>query len=309
MRDIGISWGDLEKYIEDNIYTLPGIFDHREKLTILLTGSRAIGRYSENSDVDIDIVCPRNSYNQIQAEMFKRNLTGNIHNAFYRLPEVGWDKYFGERTGQPHFTITPIDIIEKDINEYQDTALWIWTNALIIQDPNNQFKNIINKFDGYPEDILKQKIKYRYLLASYWLIDGYPHNHSKNEELFSAVLSLINGIHELYRFFFIIEGKPYPYSEKLPSFVAETKLGKRFKPFLDKIFNMTIGLEQGDKNVWERLDKAIELILYGNISRESVEFFDACDEAVIEAGIDEAWVKSGYDNVDELLRGELGPIP
>lgn len=207
MRDIGISWGGLEKYIEDNIYTLPGIFDHREKLTILLTGSRAIGRYSENSDVDIDIVCPRNSYNQIQAEMFKRNLTGNLHNAFYRLPEAGWDKYFGERI------------------------------------------------------------------------------------------------------FFIIEGRSFPYSEKLPSFVAETKLGKRFKPFLDKILNMAIGLEQGEKSIWERLDKAIELILYGNISQESIEFFDACDKAVIEAGIDEAWVKSGYDNVDELLHGKLGPIP
>ena len=63
------------------------------------------------------------------------------------------------------------------------------------------------------------------------------------------------------------------------------------------------------ENAWERLDRAIELLLYGDVSPESVEFFDACDEAMIMAGIEEGWVKSGYDNIDELLSGKLGPLP
>jgi len=39
------------------------------------------------------------------------------------------------------------------------------------------------------------------------------------------------------------------------------------------------------ENVWERLDRAIELLLYGDVSPEFVEFFDVCDEAMIMAGM------------------------
>ncbi len=127
--------------------------------------------------------------------------------------------------------------------------------------------------------------------------------------MFSAALSILNGIHELYRFFFIVEGKPYPYSEKLSIYKTETELGKRFKPFIDKILDLVVGRGQVSENAWERLDKAIELILYGDVSTESVEFFDACDNAIIEAGVEEEWVKAGYDNIDELLYGKLGPLP
>ncbi|SCG82443.1 hypothetical protein DW1_0835 [Proteiniborus sp. DW1] len=79
------------------------------------------------------------------------------------------------------------------------------------------------------------------------------------------------------------------YSEKLLLHAIETKLGRRFKPFIDKILDLVIGRGQVPENTWERLDKAIELILYGDVSPESVEFFDACDNAIIEAGIEEKW--------------------
>lgn len=309
MLNIGVSWESLGRYIEDNIFTLPGIESHRDKLTVVLTGSRAIGTYTDSSDADIDVICSKEDYDFIQAEMYKRKLTPNIKQGFYNLPKENWDKYFGEGVGRPHFTITPIDVIKRQIEEYQDTPLWIWSNALVMNDPNNQFRNIIDKFQGYPQDVLIKKIKYRYLLSSYWFIDGYPHNHSRNEDLFSASLSLLKGIHELYRLFYILEGKPYPYTEKLALYVTETKLGQRFKPFLDRIVNMVIGVDEKGLSSWERLDKAIELILYGNISPEANQLSDACDASMIDVGVEEDWVKAGYDNIDELLYGELGPTP
>lgn len=309
MKDIGVQWTDLQKFIEDIIYTLPGIKNHKEKLTVLLTGSRAIGTYSKNSDVDIDVICTKETYNLIQKEMFDKGLTPNINQSFYYLPENDWDIYFGKDVAQPHFTITPIDIIEKQFRKYDDIPLWIWSNALIINDPNNQFEKIVSSFKSYPENILKTKVKYRYMLLSYWLIDGYPHHHSRNEEMFIASMSILNGIHELYRFFYLVEGKPYPYSEKLSLYVDRTKLGKRFRPFLDKITNLVLGHEVTEMDVWKRFDKAIELILYGDESPESNELYEACDKAMIDIGIDEKWVESGYDNIDELLHGDLGPVP
>jgi hypothetical protein len=309
LKDIGVNYTSLNRYINDNIYTLPGIDNHQDKLTVLLTGSRAFGKYTHSSDVDIDVLCTREVYNLIQAEMLKRDFTTSIDQAFYNLPKTGWEQYFGPGVERPHFTITPIEEVKRQIEEYQDIPLWVWSNALILNDPRDQFKDIIDNFHKYPEDILKTKIKYRYLLSSYWLIDGYPHNHAKDADFLSAAMALLNGIHELYRFFFLVEGKPYPYSEKLSLYVTETKLGKRFKPFTDRIINMVVGYDQDEKDVWKRLDRAIELILYGNISPESNQLFDACDEAMIDAGIEEPWVKSSYDNIDDLLLGRLGPIP
>jgi len=309
MIDIGLKWDDLERYIIEQIYTLPGIDNHEEELSVLLTGSRAINAYSKNSDVDLDVICSKETFEKIQKEMYRKGLTPNINQAFYYLPEKGWEKYFGDDVGRPHFTITSLDVIENQISNYEDVPTWIWTNAVVINDPNDQFKDIVGKFKGYPHEILEKKIKYRYLLASYWLIDGYPHHHKKDEDIFPAMLSILNGIHELYRFFYIVEGKPYPYSEKLSLYVIETKLGSKFKLFIDRIINMVVGIGCERENAWERLDRAIELLLYGDVSPESVEFFDACDEAMIMAGIEEGWVKSGYDNIDELLSGKLGPLP
>ena len=310
MIDIGLKWDDLEKFIREQIFTLPGISNHEEKLSVLLTGSRAMNAYSKNSDVDLDVVCSREVFEDIQKEMQCRGLTSSKEQAFYYLPAEGWEKYFGQEVGRPHFSITPLEIIENQINKYEDIPIWIWTNAVIINDPRSQFKNIISNFKGYPQEILRNKIKYRYLLSLYWLIDGYPHHHQKrNEEMFMASLAILNGVHELYRLFYLMDGKPYPYSEKLPLYINATKLGKRFKPFLDGIINMVLGYGHENADIWERFDKAIEAMLYDDISLEARELSEECDKIMIELGIEEPWVRSGYDNIDELLQGKLGPIP
>src|SRR5690554_2074882 len=115
MIDIGLKWDDLERYIIEQIYTLPGIDNHEEELSVLLTGSRAINAYSKNSDVDLDVICSKETFEKIQKEMYRKGLTPNINQAFYYLPEKGWEKYFEDDVGRPHFTITSLDVIENQI--------------------------------------------------------------------------------------------------------------------------------------------------------------------------------------------------
>lgn len=309
-RDIGVKVEALEKFIEEQIYTLPGIEDHKNKLTVVLTGSRAIGTYSEESDVDIDVICSNEDFYKIQNEMVKLGRTSSVNQSFYNFLEEDFERYFGEGIDRPHFSITPIDTIKRQIENYEDIPLWIWTSCLILKDPNNQFKNIVDNFKGYPKDILIKKIKHRYLLSCYWLIDGYPQHHNRKEDMLMASLSILNGIHELYRLFYLLDGKPYPYSEKLALYVENTKLGKLFKGFLEDIIDLVMGNSNyKDIEVWNRLDNAIERMLYGDVSKEAEYLADECDKALIEAGIDETWVQDGYDNVDELLQGFLGPTP
>ncbi|WP_425448340.1 hypothetical protein [Dethiothermospora halolimnae] len=97
--------------------------------------------------------------------------------------------------------------------------------------------------------------------------------------------------------------------EKLPLYVETTKLGKRFKPLLTKVLNLVTGYKFERINVWDRLDKAIEILLYGDKSKEAYELSEACDKAMIDLGIEKYWVEAGYDNIDELLHGKLGPTP
>ncbi len=310
--DIGVSYVDLAKYIDEQIFTLPGIDNHREELTVLLTGSRALGQFSESSNVDLDVICSLEVYEKIQEEMLDKGRIPSKDHAFYYLPDENWERYFGDVVGRVHFTLTPIERLKEKFLAYDDVAMWIWTNALVIVDSKSIFKDFIDEFNGYPKDVLIKKIKYRYLLAHHWLVDGFPHNHQrKQEELFSASLSLLNGIHELYKLFFLLDHKPFPYSEKLPFFVNKTRLGEEFELLLTRIINLTLGygFEFESIPIWERLNISIESLLYDDSNPDSMKLSREIDRLLLENGVDEKWVRGGYDNIEELLYEKLGPSP
>ena len=42
---------------------------------------------------------------------------------------------------------------------------------------------------------------------------------------------------------------------------------------------------------------------------EGRELEYVCGQAMIEAGVERDWVRADYDNVGELLSGQLGPLP
>ena len=187
--------------------------------------------------------------------------------------------------------------------------IWIWLNAKVIADPNEQFRRIRNNWHGYPPDVLVKKIKYHWLLAGYCEADVYPHRHSQDDELLPALVAILGAVNELLRFFFLVEGRSFPYTEKLMRMAPKTKLGGQFVPMLQHLVDLAVGRAGGSLAVWERLDKALEMLCYYNKSEECRRLDDACAEAMIAAGVDPKWVKADYDNVEELLIGELGPIP
>ncbi|MHB9130869.1 MAG: hypothetical protein ACYDBB_07225 [Armatimonadota bacterium] len=62
LDNTGIDATALQRYIEEQIYTLPGTDRQREEFTILLTGSRSMVLHSPQSDVDLDVLCPLEVY-------------------------------------------------------------------------------------------------------------------------------------------------------------------------------------------------------------------------------------------------------
>jgi hypothetical protein len=306
----GIDQKALQAYIEEQIYTLPGMDDHRNVLTVLLTGSRAIGRHTPDSDVDIDVLCPERAYPSLQKACIQSGITAGRKSMWCPLSLRGddWRRYFGGDS-IPHFSVTTLESVRRQFQEYDDVALWIWTNSKIISDPNDQFRNLLSDFNGYPQDVLIRKLKYHWLLIWYWAIEVYPFHHRNGGQLLAATASLANAMLEMMEVWFLLDGKPYPYHEKLPDFVEDTTLGAKHAPTLRKWLDIALGASHQGTPVWERLDKANGLLLDDMHNAETIAIEEETTKALVTAGVERKWMDDYFANMDELLLGELGPVP
>ncbi len=307
----GIDGAALARYVDEQIYTLPGTNRHREEFTVLLTGSRAVGTHAPDSDVDIDVLCPRSVYERVQAEARRAGLIQSETSFFCPLCAIDrdWQRYFGESVDGPHFSLQPLESVRRAFDDYEDVALWVWTNAAVLSDPGGRFQRIRDTFRGYPADVLVRKIKYRWLLCWYWGIDVYPHHHRSDDELAVAASAILNAIMEMLRVFFLVENRPFPYTEKLPEFARRTELGSKFAPLLQRWTELVVGKADQQLSPWERLDKAIDQILDDENDEETRRLEEACTKAIINAGVESSWMENYFSNIDELLLGKLGPAP
>jgi hypothetical protein len=305
----GIQSEALWRYVEEQICSLPGVDDARSAFTVLLTGSRSVGIHSPTSDVDIDVVCPQAVYESVQEASYEAGIVASPRSFFCTLKGDDWGRYYGPDMGRPHFSLTGLDRVAQQFAAYDDVAIWIWTNARVLADPDGQFGDIVAAWPGYPLDVLVRKIKYHWLLAGYWEVDVFPHHHRGERDLLAASAGLVNAINELLRCFFLLDARPFPYTEKLLHLAPRTSLGPRFVPLLQRIVDLVTGRGHSDTTVWERLDRACELLFCYDLTEECRALEDACAEAMKAAGVDPEWVDADYSNIDELLRGDLGPMP
>jgi predicted nucleotidyltransferase len=306
----GIDEGALKRYVEEQIYTLPGIDNHREVLTVLVTGSRAAGVHKPDSDYDMEVLCPRPVWERLHRAAREQGIAKAEKSFFLVYPEKGWERYFGKEKGRPHFSVISLDHVEHHFREYVDPWLWIWLNAKAIADPGGQFEKIRGSFRGYPPDVLVRKIKYRWLLCAYWLIEAFPLHHEKRPEaLLAAATGVLNAANEYLRLFFLLDAKPFPYTPKLVDFAGSTAMGKRYLGHIERVAALAGGRRDPEKDPWERIEAAADLLLDDGTRGEAMGLEKACTEAMKDAGVDPDWVEADFKNIDELLLGELGPAP
>ena len=307
LEESGINEDKLWQFINEHIYSLPGCQSHEDVFTILLTGSRAIGMHAPDSDIDINVLCPGSTYDAVYSASKDMGIIKADHSFFRVLRDDDWHRYFGKEVGPPHFSLTPIQEVQQQFQEYDDIDMWIWTHAKVITDPESQFQRIIDNFSGYPNDVLVRKIKYRWLLAGYWAVDS-PRRQSDDTLLAHAVAPL-NAANELLKLCFLVEGKPFPYSKKLMPLARLTKLGKELCPILQYITDLVVGKIENELTLWDRIDRAFSPLLDSNESPECQQLEAMCAKAMIAAGVAPEWVEADYDNIDELLSGQLGLMP
>jgi hypothetical protein len=306
----GIDPNALQRFVDEQVYTLPGIDNHRDVLSILLTGSRAFGGFRPTSDVDLDIVCPLTTYTSLQRAAYEAGLIKSRESfGWWVQRDDDWHSYYGKEVGRPHFSLTPMETVENQFASFEDVPIWVWTNARIIADPGGQFHRILDSFHGYPKDVLVRKLKYHYLLAWYYAIDVFPHNHLSDDELLPAATALLNTVDELIRVFFLVDGGSYPYAEKLTQFVGTTRLGRESWPLLRDVVDLVVGNSETDVPPWQRMQKAFDRLCSweGNPELERLETL--WDRSLVQAGVEPEWVEHCFDNIGELFDGLHGPPP
>jgi hypothetical protein len=309
LDNIGLDPAALYRFLEEQVYSLPGTDRHREEFSVLLTGSRATAMFSDGSDVDVDVVCPREVYNAVHRASREAGIA-NAEKSFFCFPRGGDpQRYFGEDKGYPHYSLTPLDTVERHFRDYEDVQLWVWTNAKVISDPGKQFGRLVRAFTGYPRDVLMRKLKYRWLRSEYAAIDVFPNHPSGDEDLLPAMGALSDAIADLLRLFFLVEGKPFPYTEKLMRYAPTTALGRKWGPSLQRLVALAVGKVEPESDPWTRLDRARELLICEDTSEEARQLWEDCSQAMLAAGVEPEWVEADYHNIDELLNGELGPAP
>jgi predicted nucleotidyltransferase len=57
LESVGIDPRAMDRYIAEQIYTLPGVARPEEQFSIVLTGSRSVGAQTPESDVDLEVLC------------------------------------------------------------------------------------------------------------------------------------------------------------------------------------------------------------------------------------------------------------
>jgi len=56
-----------------------------------------------------------------------------------------------------------------------------------------------------------------------------------------------------------------------------------------------------DNNAWNNLERIRGMLLYDDEYESSRRISRLIDEALLENGCEEEWVKAGYDNIDDYL--------
>ena len=298
----------LQGFLDEQIYTLPGTDRPHEEFSILLTGSRATGMYEPESDVDVDVVCPQTVYEAVRQACLAAGIVQAPDSFFCYARGDDPHRYFGPERGYPHFSLAPLELVARQFREYRDVALWVWTNAQVIIDPGEQFARLLPS-PIYSSEVLVRKLKYHWLRASYAAIDIFPNHPRGDRDLLPAVSALTDTINDFLRLFCLVEGKPFPYTEKLMPYAARTHLGEKWCPFFQELAEMIVGTREADRPAWDRLHRARELLIMDEELPEPKALWEDCDDALIAAGVDPAWVEADFANIGELLSGKLGPAP
>ena len=201
------------------VLNLDAVRPYTHEVSILLVGSLATGMNTEQSNVDICILCKKKTAQLIDGEM---NWSGN-HSTELTINGVRTRYYIAE-----------LETVLRDLTKYDDLAFYLYGNAIPLDDVSGAYK----KLQQYiAEERLEAKRK-RYIFSSllmkrrevsaYFEVSADRAGHMiRSAELLKALLRAISAF----------DGNPfdpgkYPYQS-----AVRGKMGKVLQPGIDAVLS------------------------------------------------------------------------
>ncbi len=283
---------DMQKitdYIQNVVLNSPLLADSRDEISVVLSGSRAVGYHVPESDYDFLGLCDSETYAHV-AKLAGRSPSASVigislNEEAARLGGIKADVNLFERSR-----------IEQAFQNYRDVIVWIWMKAKIIVDREDTIRDLKQSFTGYPREVLERKLRY------HWLRDFDLSVHSmtyqpKSQNVFSVIFALSSKIAEQCKLCCLLDGKPFPYDKWLLRACAETELGARLSPIFHRAIALLTKLDNDLTKNWAMVREAIDAI--------DIEACDILEDALVKWGFEREWIDNSLHDLGDMLFAPL----
>ncbi len=277
---------EITDYIQNVVLNSPLLEDSRDKISFVLSGSRAVGYHVPESDYDFLGLCDSNTYARVAKLAGKSPFASvigiSLNKEAARLGDgIKADVNLFERSR-----------IKQAFQDYMDVVIWIWMNTKIIVDREDTIRNLKRSFTGYPREILERKLRY------HWLRDFDLSVHSmtyqpKSQNVFSVVFALSSKIAEQCKLCCLLDGKPFPYDKWLLRACGETELGAKLSPIFHRVTAILTKLENDLTKNWTMVREAIDAI--------DTEACDILEDALVKWGFEREWIDNSLHDLGDML--------
>lgn len=269
----------LIQFIQKGLFGCPELVDCQEHLALVLAGSRAVNYAVPTSDYDILGLCDAETYARLLQRTGRRPTVGGIDIPLDR------ETVKAQFDLEVDVAIYEVSQIQRAFAAYNDRVLWIWTNAKPLLDPHQRVAALQASFQGYPREILRQKLQDHFLQDFHLSVHGLTYR-PESQNTFAILNTLTSKIGEMCKLCCLLDNKPFPYEKWLLRASADTPVGEQLAPFFARVL-ATLSTLNGDLPThWPAVRAAIDAL-----------DTDACtilEEALVAWGLEPDWLAQAY---------------
>lgn len=207
---------EIGQFVTKEILDHPIMQAGRQRLSIILDGSTALGVVDEQSDVDVIIICEEEYYDSINQRFVDAGLILE-HSSFFMDLQLPSGK-------KGHYTLQSIAGIQEAL--MNGNMEWLW-NASVSYIYFDQL-DLKSLFHSYVP--LQPEILMRFRRESYIQLRSYARsldNPVVRGDAFPILFLAVSLYKEALRCAITIEGYPYPYDKWLVPIAQQTAVGRK----------------------------------------------------------------------------------
>jgi hypothetical protein len=194
----------------------PVLSGYWSELSVVVKGSTARGNTDRYSDVDVVVFCNQKRLREIIKKYNQQGLTNRTDGIF--LHPSDWNG---------HYNLETYEKLSSYLGEANIPQVWEYQHALILHDPQNKFKKLI---DSLSTAILADPlplIKRKYLDLQLTL--DWVRQPLLRGDAVAAFLHCARITQDLCRISYLLDGKCFPHDKWLFHYVGSTRFGKANK--------------------------------------------------------------------------------